>query len=184
MLSVHHWTAFFDVYCYKSIAKLGRVAMLGCVKLKEIIIIKRIFDIYPVKSGTLFENYKILTQRGRVTHICAGKLTIVGSDNCLSPGRRKANIWTGAGILLIGTLRTNFTSNRFIQENAFKNVMCEMVSNLSRPQCGKHRYQNENNPYICITNHVYHKTGLAGQAQTWVKPSTSRISRNMHCSIH
>ena len=43
-----------------------------------------------------------------VTHICVSKLTIIGSDNGLSPGRRQAIIWTNAGILLIWTLGTNF----------------------------------------------------------------------------
>ena len=41
-------------------------------------------------------------------HICVSKLTIIGSDNGLSPGRRQAIIWTNAGILLIGLLGTNF----------------------------------------------------------------------------
>ena len=36
------------------------------------------------------------------------KLTIIGSDNGLSPGRRQALIWTNAGILLTGPLRTKF----------------------------------------------------------------------------
>ena len=49
-----------------------------------------------------------LTHWGRVTHICVSKLTIVGSDNGLSPGRRQAIIWTNDGILLIRTLGTNF----------------------------------------------------------------------------
>ena len=43
-----------------------------------------------------------------MTHICVGKLIIIGSGNGLSPGRRQAIIWTNAGILLIGPLRTNF----------------------------------------------------------------------------
>ena len=42
-------------------------------------------------------------------HICVGKLTIIGSENGLSPGRRQAIIRTNAGILLIGTLGTNFS---------------------------------------------------------------------------
>ena len=42
-----------------------------------------------------------LTHWGRVTHICVSKLSITGSDNGLSPGRRQAIIWTNAGILLI-----------------------------------------------------------------------------------
>ena len=51
----------------------------------------------------------MLTHWGRVTHICVSKLTIIGSDNGLSPGRRQAIIWTNAGILFIGTLGTNFS---------------------------------------------------------------------------
>ena len=49
-------------------------------------------------------NYAILTHWGRVS-----KLTIIGSDNGLSPGRRQANIWTNDRILLIGTSGTNFS---------------------------------------------------------------------------
>ena len=43
-----------------------------------------------------------------MTHICVSKLTNIGSDNGLSPGRRQAIIWTSDGILLIGPLGTNF----------------------------------------------------------------------------
>ena len=49
----------------------------------------------------------VLTHWGRVTHICVGNLTIIGSDNGLSPGRRQAITWTNVGILLIGPLGTN-----------------------------------------------------------------------------
>ena len=51
----------------------------------------------------------LLTHWGRVTHICISKLTVIGSDNDLSPGRRQAIIWINAGILLIGPLGTNFS---------------------------------------------------------------------------
>ena len=51
----------------------------------------------------------ISTHWGRATHICVGKLTTIGSDNGLSPGRRQAIIWTNAGILLIGSWGTNFS---------------------------------------------------------------------------
>ena len=44
-----------------------------------------------------------------MTHICVGKLTIISSDNGLSPGRRQAIIWTNARILLIRILGTNFS---------------------------------------------------------------------------
>ena len=49
------------------------------------------------------------THWGRVTHICVSKLTIIGSDNGLSPGQCQAIIWTNAGILLIRPLATNFS---------------------------------------------------------------------------
>ena len=54
-----------------------------------------------------------LTHWGRETHICIGKLTIIGSDNGLSPGRRQAIIWTNAGILLIGPLGKNLKMMKF-----------------------------------------------------------------------
>ena len=47
----------------------------------------------------------VLIHWRRVTHICVGDLTIIGSDgsdNGLSPDRRQAITWTNAGILLIG----------------------------------------------------------------------------------
>ena len=54
-------------------------------------------------------NTHILTHWGRVTHIYVSELTITGSDNGLSPGRRQAIFWTNAGILLIRTLGANFS---------------------------------------------------------------------------
>ena len=51
----------------------------------------------------------LLTHWGWVTHICVSKLTIIGSDNGLLPGRRQAIIWTNAGMLLTGSLGTNFS---------------------------------------------------------------------------
>ena len=82
-----------------------------------------------------------LTHWGRVTHICISKLTIIGSDNGLSPERRQAIIWSNAGILLIGRLGTNFSDilieiqTFFFEENTFENVVCEMLFISSWPQC-------------------------------------------------
>ena len=59
-----------------------------------------------------------LTHWGRVTHICVSKLTIIGSDNGLSPGRRQAIIWTNAGILLIGPMGINL-NEILIEFNTF-----------------------------------------------------------------
>ena len=44
----------------------------------------------------------VLTHRGRVTHICFSHLTIIDSDNGLSPSRRQIIIWANAGILSTG----------------------------------------------------------------------------------
>ena len=42
-------------------------------------------------------NITTLTHWGRMAHICVGKLTMIGSDNGLSPGRRQAIIWNNFG---------------------------------------------------------------------------------------
>ena len=77
-----------------------------------------------------------LTHWGRATHICVGKLTIIGSDNGLSPGRRQAIIWTIAGILLIGTLGTNFSAIVIeIRPFSFKKMHLKMSSGKWRPFC-------------------------------------------------
>ena len=81
-----------------------------------------------------------LFHRGRVTHICVRKLTIIGSDNGLSPGRRQAIIWTNAGILLTGALATNFNETSIeIHTFSFKkihlNCRLENGGHLSRSQC-------------------------------------------------
>ena len=54
-----------------------------------------------------FSKSRRLTHWRWVTHIRVSKLTIIGSDNGLSPGRRQAIIQTNAGILLIGALGAN-----------------------------------------------------------------------------
>ena len=50
-----------------------------------------------------------LTLWGRVMHICLSRITIIGSDNGLFPGRCQGIIWTNAGILLMRTLGINFS---------------------------------------------------------------------------
>ena len=71
-----------------------------------------------------------------MTHTCVGKLTIIGSDNGLSPGRRQAIIRTNAGILLIGTLGTNFSEILSeIHTFSFKKMHLKMSSGRWRPIC-------------------------------------------------
>ena len=74
-------------------------------------------------------NVCVLTHWGRVTHICVGKLTIIGSDNGLSPERRQAIIWTNDGILLLGPLGTNFSEILIaIQTFSLKKIRLKMSS--------------------------------------------------------
>ena len=81
-------------------------------------------------------NQYCLTLWGRVTHICVSKLTIIGSYNGLSPGRRQAIIWTNAGILLIRTLGTNFSEILSkIHTFSFKNMHFKMSSAKWRQLC-------------------------------------------------
>ena len=77
-----------------------------------------------------------LTHWGRVTHICVGKLTIIGSDNGLSFDRRQAIILTNAGILSIGPLRTYFSDNSIkIQQFSLKKMHMKMSSAKLRSLC-------------------------------------------------
>ena len=79
---------------------------------------------------------KKLTHWGRVTHICVGKLTIIGSDNGLMPERRQAIIWTNAGILIIGPLGTNFSEILSeIHTFSLKKMLLKMSSAKWRPFC-------------------------------------------------
>ena len=77
-----------------------------------------------------------------MTYICVSKLSILGSDNGLSPGRRQAIIETNAGILVIWPLGIIF-SEILIDINTFlfKKMHLKMSSgnggHLSRPQCVK-----------------------------------------------
>ena len=76
------------------------------------------------------------TLRGRVTHTCVGNLTIIGSDNGLSPGRRQAIIRTNAGILLFGPLGTNWSEIVIkIETFSFKKMHFKMSSRKWRSSC-------------------------------------------------
>ena len=94
----------------------------------------------PSQCREMIEKVKVfyvcLTHWGRVTHICVGKLTIIGSDNGLSPDRRQAIIGTNAGILLIGPLGTDFSEILIeILTFSFKKMRLKVSSANRRPSC-------------------------------------------------
>ena len=92
---------------------------------------------YSWTWGATWKWYRwALTHWGRVTHICVGKLTIIGSDNGLSPGRRQAIIRTNAGILLIRPLGTNFSEILIeILIFSFKKMRLKVSSAKRQPFC-------------------------------------------------
>ena len=115
----------------------------------------------------------LLTHWGRVTHICVSNLTIIGSDNGLSPGRRQAIIWTNAGILLNGPLGTNF-NEMFIKIHtfSFKKIHLKMASAKWRPFClglnVLNVISNDMEPFSCPSCHItWEKSGWRAFLRWW-----------------
>ena len=101
-------------------------------------------------------NHK-LTHWGRVMLICVSKLNIIGSDNDLLPGRHQAIIWTNAGILLIGPLRTNFNEIIFeIRKFSFKKMHMKILFAKWQPFCLGLNVLNsqKNTPYLALTGEL------------------------------
>ena len=87
-------------------------------------------------TSSMFPVWLNLFHWGKVTHICVGKLTIIGSDNGLSPERRQAIIGINAGIFLIGPLGTNFSENLIeILTFSFTKMWLTVSSAKWRPFC-------------------------------------------------
>ena len=113
---------------------------------------------FSALSFSVLTMFSLLTHWGWVTHICVSKLTIIGSDNGLSPGRRQAIIWTNGGILLIGPLKTNF-SEIFIEIHkfSFTKMHLKMSSGKWRPFCPGLNVLKQTTPlnpwmlyYLCV----------------------------------
>ena len=102
-----------------------------------------VYSLYKISSWALCDellsgkSHRIsLTHWGRVRHICVSKLTIIGSDNGLSPGRRQAIIWTNEVIFLIRTFQTHFSDIvSEIHTFSFKKTHFKMSSGKCRPSC-------------------------------------------------
>ena len=84
-----------DGQCYPSDDEIKQMMLQKATELFEVCDKEK-------KVSVILKSLQALTHWGRMTQICVGKLSIIGSDNGLSPGRRQAIIWTNAGILLIG----------------------------------------------------------------------------------
>ena len=89
---------------------------------------------YHLRRHHLYKLCSQLTPWGRVTHICASKLTIIGSDKGLSPRRCRAIIWANAANK---TLRNIFRWNfvRFKICHWIKRTWKYRLRNGGRPFC-------------------------------------------------
>ena len=117
------------VFCSLHLRAISKEVLMNLIRnmCSEITLSKLLPDLPGVND---------LTHWGRVRHICVGKLSIIDSDNGLSPGRRQAIIWTKAGILLIAPLGTNFSDILIeIYTFSFKKMHLEMSSGKWRPSC-------------------------------------------------
>ena len=69
-------------------------------------------------------------------HICVSEITIIDSDNGLSPGWRQAIIWNNAELLLIEPLGTNFNEILIkVQTFSLNKIRLKMLSAKCRPFC-------------------------------------------------
>ena len=105
-------------------------------------------------------------------HICVSKLTIIGSDNGLSPGRRLAIIWTNAGIMVIGPLGTNFNEIFFkIQQFSFQKMRLKMLSGMWRPfcLCLSTLTWGLQHTYTAVTHPYDHKICLITMMSQWAR---------------
>ena len=100
---------------------------------------------YKILCSAQWDKQPVKTHCGRVMHICVSKLTIIGSDNGLSPGRRPGSApghylnqcWNIVNWILRNRLQWNLNQNSdiFIEKHSFENVVWEIMSISSRPQC-------------------------------------------------
>ena len=126
--------------------------------------------LYLIMLGHLW----VLTHWGRMTHICVSKITVIGSDNGLSPERRQAIIWTNPGILLIWPLGANFSEIAIgMHLFSFKKMHLKLSSGKWRPFCLglnvlKH-YKNYTDVWLLISSKYqrFHSTKSFENVVIW-----------------
>ena len=90
--------------------------------------------IHPCSGDQPSVKFIIETHRGRMTHIMI--ITIIGSDNGLSPSRRQAINRTNAGLKSIGPIGTNFNEIWIkIQPFYYKKIILNVSYAKWRPFC-------------------------------------------------
>ena len=101
----------------------------------------------PLKFQSDWKSLNLNRRALRLCELC--KLTIIGSDYGLLPGRPQAIIWTIAGILAIGLLGTNFSENLIgIQTFSFMKMHFKMSSAKWHP------FVSVSLCWIVLPNHI------------------------------
>ena len=108
----------------------------------------------------------LLTHWSRVTHLCVSKLSILGSDNGLSPRRRQDFLnqyWDIVNLTLGNKLQWNLNRNLiyFHSRKCIWKCRLENGDHLSPPQCvtgtiSKCRLQNDGNLFepLCVNRRL------------------------------
>ena len=122
-ITYHHINVVFR--CVKE----GDIQSQGQWCAKDLWYHMEFWDNNEIRNRVNIQPLSFSTHLGRVTHICVGNLTIIGSDNGLSPGRRQAITWTNAGLLSITPWGTHFNEILIgIQAFSFKKTHLKMSS--------------------------------------------------------
>ena len=122
-------------------------------------------EIYPLNS--------CITHWGREMHICISKLSIIGSDNGLSPGWCQTIIWSNAGILSIGPIGTIFNEILIeIHTFSFKKIHFKMSSGKWWPFC------------LCLNVLIYHWMPLSTVVTNQYTIVSRNQSQSRFCSLN
>ena len=133
-----------------SIGPLGTNFSEVFIKIQNFSFMKMHLNISSAKRRQFCPGGDELTHWGRVTHICVGEMTIIISDNGLSPGRCQAIIWTNAGILFIGHYGPHFSEILIeILTFSFTKMSLKVSSAKWRPFClGLNVLRSQYLPYL------------------------------------
>ena len=111
-----------------------------------------------------------------------------------APSHYLNQCWNIVNWILGNKLQWNFNrnSNIFIQENALENVVCEMASILSRPQCVKERWfdthirDGDDTRHVCSYQIVVTISlqEQRGPQQGWCQPSKWCLQGTTYRSDH
>ena len=104
LTQMHHSVHSSDFVTYSFVSVFFLLAHMGVIP-KQKVTIYYTYILY-VKNDFQHQLQIKLTHSRRLTHICVTKLTMISSDNGLSPCQHQTILWTNAWILLTAPLWT------------------------------------------------------------------------------